>query len=107
MKFAYLVLRRRPLALVEAAPAWRVVSAPRPAKGKWEIIGCSAAGRVPLRLLRRHRTAANRGIEAAERGDVVVIEASPAPAGAEAETQADRVEITGDTRIHRITPAGR
>jgi hypothetical protein len=129
MKFAYLVLRRRPLALVErsemgggdpagfaggaggkaprgidAAPAWRVVSAPLPAKGKLEVIGCSAAGRVPLRLLRRHRTAANRSIEAAERGDVVVIEAGPgnAPPG----TPADRVEITGETTVRRITPAG-
>jgi SAM-dependent methyltransferase len=108
MKFAYLVLRRRPLALVErseidAAPAWRVVSAARPAKGKLEVIGCSAAGRVPLRLLRRHRTAANRSIEAAERGDVVVIEAGPGdpPPGG------DRVEITGGTTVRRITPAER
>jgi len=102
MKFAYLVLRRRPLALVDAAPAWRVVSAPMPAKGKHEIIGCSAAGRVPLRLLRRHRTAANRGLEAAERGDVVVVQgAAPADAAAK------RVEITAETAIVRRTPAVR
>jgi precorrin-6B methylase 2 len=103
MKFAYLVLRRRPLALVEAAPAWRVVSAPMPAKGKLEIIGCSAAGRVPLRLLRRHRTAGNRSIEAASRGDVVVIERSETGGGAC--DAIDRVEITGETTVHRIAPA--
>jgi ribosomal protein RSM22 (predicted rRNA methylase) len=96
MKFAYLVLRRQPLALVEAAPAWRVVSAPMPAKGKLELIGCSAAGRVPLRLLRRHRTPDNRGFEAADRGDVLVTGAAPGD---------DRVEINGDDRVERITPA--
>jgi len=96
MKFAYLVLRRQPLALVDAAPAWRVVSAPMPAKGKREVIGCSAAGRIPLRLLRRHRTPQNRGFEAADRGDVLVCDAAP---------DEDRVEITSDTRVERITPA--
>jgi len=99
MKFAYLVLRRQPLALVDAAPAWRVVSAAMPAKGKLEVIGCSAAGRLPLRLLRRHRNADNRGFEAAERGDVVVIEG--------AEPDGGRVEITGDTRVAWLTPAAR
>ena len=100
MKFAYLVLRRQPLALVDATAAWRIVSAPMPAKGKLEIIGCSACGRVPLRLLRRHRAPANRGFEAARRGDVLVIDA-PAP-----EPDADRVELTGQTRVERLTPAG-
>ncbi len=96
MKFAYLVLRRQPLALVEPAPAWRMVSAPMPAKGKLEIIGCSDAGRTPLRLLRRHRNAGNRSFEQADRGDVLVIEAPP---------DAERVEITADTRVERLTPA--
>lgn len=96
MKFAYLVLRRRPLGLVDAAPAWRVVSAPMPAKGKLEVIGCSAAGRMPLRLLRRHRAPGNRAIEAADRGDVLVTAAPPG---------ADRVEIGRDTAIERLTPA--
>jgi hypothetical protein len=98
MKFAYLVLRRRPLALVEAAPAWRVVSAPMPAKGKLEVIGCSDAGRVPLRLLRRHRTSANRSVEDARRGDVLATGAAPGD---------DRVEITGDTAVERLAPAER
>ena len=96
MKFAYLVLRRQPLGLVEPASAWRVVSAPMPAKGKLEIIGCSNAGRVPIRLLRRHRNAANRSLEEADRGDVLITEAAPDEA---------RVEITGETRVERRTPA--
>ncbi|HEX2691026.1 MAG TPA: hypothetical protein VHN14_30640, partial [Kofleriaceae bacterium] len=95
MKFAYLVLRRQPLALVDDASAWRVVSAPRPAKGKREVIGCSAAGRIPIRLLRRHRAPSNRGFDLADRGDVLVTSAVPGE---------DRVEITGDTRVERLTP---
>ena len=118
MKFAYLVLRRQPLALVAATPAWRVVSAPMPAKGKLEVLGCSAAGRVPLRLLRRHRGPANRGFEAARRGDVLVIAdpdgdpdgdpgADPdADPGAEPDAGSGRVELTGDTRVERLIPTG-
>ncbi|HEX3476180.1 MAG TPA: small ribosomal subunit Rsm22 family protein [Kofleriaceae bacterium] len=112
MKFAYLVLRRHPLALVEQTEreggAWRVVSAPMPAKGKLEVIGCSARGRVPLRLLRRHRTPANRGIEVAERGDVLVIEAGcvAAPPG-HAVDPPERIEITDETTVDRIRPAER
>ncbi|HEU4732675.1 MAG TPA: small ribosomal subunit Rsm22 family protein [Kofleriaceae bacterium] len=96
MKFAYLVLRRQPLALVDAAPAWRIVSAPMPAKGKLEILGCSAAGRVPIRLLRRHRAPQHRGFEDAQRGDVLVIDTPPGP---------DRVELTGDSQVERRKPA--
>jgi ribosomal protein RSM22 (predicted rRNA methylase) len=96
MKFAYLVLRRQPLGLVGDPAAWRVVSAAMPAKGKREVIGCSAAGRIPLRMLRRHRAPDNRGFEAAARGDVLVIDAAP---------DAERVEITGDTRVDRLEPA--
>ncbi len=96
MKFAYLVLRRQPLALVEPTSAWRVVSAPMPAKGKLEVIGCSATGRLPLRLLRRHRTPHNRSFDAADRGDVLVTDAAP---------DDDRIEITADTHVERITPA--
>lgn len=98
MKFSYLVLRRAPLALVDDAPAWRVVSALHPAKGKLELIGCGDPGRVPIRLLRRHRNAGNRDFERADRGDVLVIDTPPAE---------DRLEITGDTRFARKTPAER
>ncbi|MGE3459452.1 MAG: small ribosomal subunit Rsm22 family protein, partial [Kofleriaceae bacterium] len=96
MKFAYLVVRKTPLPLVDAGNAWRVVSAPMPAKGKLEVIGCSTAGRMPLRLLRRHRSAGNRAFERADRGDVVIVDASP---------HDDRVEITDATKVERLRPA--
>ena len=51
--------------------AWRVVCAPFIAKGKLEVFGCSDAGRVPLRLLKRNRSEANRAFERASRGDVL------------------------------------
>lgn len=97
MKFSYLVLRHSALPLVEAAPAWRVVSGPLSAKGKLEMFGCSDAGRVPLRLLKRHRSEANRAFERARRGDVLVVDA---PAG-------ERVEIEAETVVDRREPAGR
>jgi len=98
MKFAYLVLRRRPLAVVEGPGAWRIVSPPRSPKGKHEITGCGDAGWVPLRLLRRNRVDANRDLERADRGDVVVVSALAAPG-------ADRVEITAETTVERREPA--
>lgn len=98
MKFSYLVLRHDDAPLVAAPHAWRVVSAQRPAKGKLELYGCSDAGRVPLRLLKRNRAEANRAFEAARRGDVLV---TTAPVGD------DRVELARDTRVERIEPAGR
>lgn len=99
MKFSYLVLRKTPLALAEpAASAWRIVSAPMPAKGKLEIIGCNTAGRIPLRLLRRHRTPANRSFESADRGDVVIVSPPTDP-------DADRLEITADLRLDHRTPS--
>jgi ribosomal protein RSM22 (predicted rRNA methylase) len=97
MKFSYLVLRHSALPLVEATHAWRIVSAPLGAKGKLEIFGCSSAGRVPLRLLKRNRSDANRAFERARRGDVLVVDA---PAG-------ERVEIEADTAVDRREPAGK
>lgn len=99
MKFSYLVLRKQPLSLVEeGGAAWRVVGLPRPEKGKLEVIGCGEAGRVPLRLLRRHRAPGNRAIERAARGDVLVVGAAPGP---------QRVEIESDTPVDRLEPAHR
>jgi ribosomal protein RSM22 (predicted rRNA methylase) len=98
MKFAYLVLRKHDAPLVSAPSAWRVVSAPRPAKGKLELFGCSDAGRVPLRLLKRNRSDANRSFERARRGDVLVASAAVGD---------DRVELERDTPVERIEPAGR
>jgi ribosomal protein RSM22 (predicted rRNA methylase) len=89
MKLAYLVLRRAPLDLVDDPAAWRIVSAPRPSKGKLEIYGCSERGRMPLRLLKRHRSADNRELERAERGDVVTIDGA-AP------------ELAADSRVVRV-----
>jgi ribosomal protein RSM22 (predicted rRNA methylase) len=94
LKFAYLVLRRTALTLVAAAQAWRVVSEPRAQKGKLELFGCSDAGRVPLRLLARNRSDANRALERAQRGDVVVTDAAPGEA---------RVEIAADTSVERVS----
>jgi ribosomal protein RSM22 (predicted rRNA methylase) len=88
MKFSYLVLRKQPLRLVDRDHAWRVVSEPFTSKGKLEVFGCSDAGRVPLRLLRRHRSQANRAFEKASRGDVVVTEATEI----EKQTEVERVE---------------
>ena len=91
LKFSYLVLRNQPLRLVARDHAWRVVSEPLPAKGKLELYGCSDAGRVPLRLLRRHRSDANRGFERAERGDVLVTDAT---------------ELGKETAVERLKPSG-
>ncbi|MBS1120971.1 MAG: Ribosomal small subunit Rsm22 [Deltaproteobacteria bacterium] len=103
MKLAYLTLRKQPLDLVDAlveglvdpssVTAWRIVSAPMPAKGKLEIFGCSAHGRIPLRLLRRHRNPGNRDLERVDRGDVVVI--------TDATPDAERVEIRSASNVTR------
>ncbi len=98
LKFSYLVLRKSPHPLVDAAgSAWRVVSAPHAPKGKLELFGCSDAGRIPIRLLRRNRSDANRPFERAHRGDVLVIAATP---------DDTRVEIAKDTQVDRVDPAG-
>jgi precorrin-6B methylase 2 len=97
LKFSYLVLRHSALPLVDAAPAWRVVSGQISAKGKLELFGCGDAGRVPLRLLKRNRSEANRAFERARRGDVLVV---GAPVG-------ERVELEAATAVDRREPAGR
>ncbi len=99
MKFSYLVLRAQPASLVpEGGEAWRVVGVPRPGKGKLEVIGCGDRGRVPIRLLRRRRSEANRALERAERGDVLVVDAAPGE---------QRLELDEATRVIRIEPARR
>ncbi|HEY5949540.1 MAG TPA: small ribosomal subunit Rsm22 family protein [Kofleriaceae bacterium] len=95
LKFSYLVLRHSALPLVDNLHAWRVVSSPFAPKGKLELFGCSDAGRVPLRLLKRNRSEANRAFERARRGDVVVVDAAVG----------DRVELAADTQVERIEPA--
>jgi len=76
IKFSYLVLRRDP-APIAAPPAGRValrvVSEPRKAKGRRELTACGDAGWVALRLLKRHRSDANRPFERARRGDLLLV----------------------------------
>lgn len=98
LKFSYLVLRRAADSLVSAGGrAWRVVSAPHAPKGKLELFGCSDAGRITLRLLRRNRSDANRSFERAARGDVLLVDRAAAAGDA-------RVEIEAATTVERITP---
>ncbi len=98
MKFAYLVLRPTPGALAEGPAAWRIVSAPHAQKGKLEMFGCSDAGRVPLRLLKRNRADGNRAFERAERGDVLIVEA--------ATSTPERVDLDRTTTVERRRPGG-
>jgi ribosomal protein RSM22 (predicted rRNA methylase) len=74
------------------ALARRVVSEPLESKGKRELYGCSDDGRVKLRLLRRHRTDANRAFERARRGDVLI--------------GVGDAEVGADAAVERIAPAG-
>lgn len=101
MKFSYVVLRHQPTALVESTAAWRIVSAPRSLKGKLEVFGCGDAGRLPLRLLRKHRSSENRVFDRVCRGDVVIVDPPFVATGADL----DRVEITSETRLRRLEPA--
>ncbi|MEP6864022.1 MAG: small ribosomal subunit Rsm22 family protein [Deltaproteobacteria bacterium] len=97
LKFSYLVLRKQPTPLVEqGGAAWRVVSAPHAPKGKLELLGCSDAGRVQLRLMKRHRNDQTKSIERARRGNVLVIDGV---AGEE------RLEITGEMHVTTIEPS--
>ncbi|MCG8416460.1 MAG: small ribosomal subunit Rsm22 family protein [Proteobacteria bacterium] len=98
LKFAYLVLRSSAseqsqidAALARAAghtpvlpgraAVLRVVSQVRKSKGKSECFLCGEAGRVNVRLLKRHRTSANRAVERLSRGDLVVAPADIAAGG--------------------------
>ncbi len=74
-KFSYLVLRRDGQGRLAAGEGVRVVSKVRKLKGRREGFVCGAAGRYPLRLLKRNRSAANRAFEHARRGDILVTEA--------------------------------
>jgi ribosomal protein RSM22 (predicted rRNA methylase) len=76
LKFSYLTIAhsvdddQRGAAQVNVV---RIVRQPRGLKGKIELLGCGAAGWVPLRLLRRNRTDDNRVVQDAHRGDIVVL----------------------------------
>jgi len=97
LKFSYLVLRRTPTSLVDGGgAAWRVVSAPHQPKGKLELLGCSDAGRIQIRLLKRHRTESTKSIERARRGNVLAIDAAPG---------AERLEILSESHVDTIDPS--
>ena len=97
LKFSYLVLRKQPTPLVEAGgAAWRIVSAPHAPKGKVEMLGCSDAGRVPIRLMKRHRNDQTKAIERARRGNVLELDGAPGD---------ERLEITGDMHVAVIDPS--
>lgn len=96
LKFSYLVVRRAPQRLADEAGAWRVVGAPRAQKGKVEVRGCSDAGLVSLRLLRKNRTPQNRELERADRGELVIVEGTPGE---------DRLEVEATTSVQRRDPA--
>jgi len=91
LKFSYLVLRRDATPLVaEGGAAWRVVNTPTSPKGRFELLGCSDLGHVTIRLLRRNRSDANRAVERARRGNVLVIEDAPGE---------QRLEIVGAVTV--------
>lgn len=94
LKFSYLVLRRQVAALVDGdgdRVALRVVSRPRKLKGRRECYVCGEHGRTVLRLLKRNRSAANRPLETARRGDVVVAVA--------------RDDVLKDDRVDLVCPS--
>ncbi len=112
LKFSYLVLRKQSLALAEDAGAWRIVGTPWQQKGKLEVLACGNAGRVTLRLLKRHRAAGNRAIERVAKGHVVRVVGTEsddvrndARSGEHAELHdGDRVEITDETSVEIVSP---
>ena len=71
-----------------ASGSW--VAAPTSPKGRFELLGCSDLGHVPIRLLRRNRTDANRATERARRGNVLVIAGTP---------DEQRLEIEGSVTV--------
>jgi ribosomal protein RSM22 (predicted rRNA methylase) len=92
MKLAYLTLCRAEDAPPPRADDWRVVSDPHPSKGKLEMTLCGAAGWVPARLLKRHRSATNKLLERAHRGDIFAIAPSPT---------ADAPDVTAESTVIR------
>lgn len=104
MKFSYLVCRHEsdPLVPTEGnGVALRVVGQPKRSKGQRECFVCgTGVGRPKLRLLKRNRTAKNRIIERARRGDVLlVLDEVPQP-GSDG-----RLEIAKDQSVEVLRPA--
>ena len=66
------------------------------------MLACGNAGRVTLRLLKRHRAAGNRAIERVAKGHVVRVVTTEQHERAGGEH--DRVEITDETRVEIVSP---
>jgi len=87
LTYSYLTLRRDGRTLrdtldPDAGEPYRVVSQPLPSKGKLEIFGCGAPGRVRLARLDRHRGPENSALDGADRGAILTISgASPSERG--------------------------
>ena len=92
LKLAYLALAH-PVAAPLASDAVRVVDDPRAEKGKHQLVACGADGWVALRRLRRHRTADNRELERARRGDLLTIAPWPADGELTAEHAVTRTTV--------------
>jgi ribosomal protein RSM22 (predicted rRNA methylase) len=95
LKFSYLVLRGQAASLVDAPAAnrraLRVVSQPARQKGKLELFGCGDGGRSRVRLVRRHRSPANRSFERVARGDVLIL--------------GEGDDLSADDSVDRVRPA--
>jgi len=103
LKFSYLVLRREALPLVEGSEgivALRVVGQPQSSKGQRECFVCGAHGRTKLRLLKRNRSAKNRLVERARRGDVLLTSEE-----AVGSADPDRIEISKSQEVSVLRPA--
>jgi SAM-dependent methyltransferase len=96
MKLAYLTLCRPDDAPPPRAADWRVVSDPHASKGKLEMTLCGAPGWVPVRLLKRHRSASNRALERAHRGDVLAIDPAPTADAPDVTAESVAVRRPGD-----------
>lgn len=111
LKLSYLVLRKQALSIAD--DAWRIVGTPWQQKGKLEVLACGNAGRVTLRLLKRHRAPGNRAIEDVAKGHVVRVHRDqgassdpPDHVAADAPTSDGpaRIEITDDVRVEIVFP---
>lgn len=76
LTYAYLTLRLAKAAGTKARPdsRYRVVSDPRPSKGKVELFVCGGGEVVRLMRLKRQAGPANAAIDEARRGDLLTVE---------------------------------
>jgi len=103
LTFSYLTLRRRrPNSETDGALTWpegsfRVVSDPRPTKGKLELFVCGGGELVRLMRLKRQQSPDNAGIDEARRGDLLTVRGPLVPDRA-------RLRIGPEHTIRRQAP---